>query len=156
MAAKNLKDMSIAQLTVLYNDAALKLGQKTRKGFSTKPDALAKTKAILAELKGSKGKTGSTGDGPGRAVEFPLPAAKKLAHRVQENSIKGKLVAALRKGATREAMGKIVEAHDAEKGKKVKGDPSDRAWRDMLILHRDIGYGIRQEGSKFFLVEPKE
>jgi hypothetical protein len=154
MAAKNLKDMSIAQLTVLYNDAALKLGQKTRKGFSTKPDALKRTKAILAELKGNKGKSGD--GGPGRSVEFPLPAAKKLAHRVQENSIKGKLVAALRNGATREAMGKIVEAHDAEKGKKVKGDPSARAYRDMLILHRDIGYGIRQEGSKFFLEEPKE
>lgn len=153
MAAKNLKDMSIAQLTVLYNDAALKLGQKTRKGFSTKPDALKRTKAILAELKGNKDKSG---DGPGRIVEFPLPAANKLAHRVQETSIKGKLIAALRKGATKEAMGKIVEAHDTEKGKKVKGDPIARAWRDMLILHRDIGYGIRQEGNKFFLEEPKE
>ena len=159
--AIDLKKMSIAQITVVYNDAALKLGVNTRKGFPDKTTAVKKTIAILAEVKDSgkaKAKSGRKSI-TAKTVEFPLPAAEVLAKIPRTHGLGGMILAAMEKGgATLDQMTKIVHEHDKDRKKNriSKRDPEKRARLQMLWLNWRCGYGLRQEGKKYFVVTPKK
>lgn len=153
----NLKDMSIAQITVVYNDTAIKQGQKTRKGFPDKVTAIKKTEELLANAP-TKEKVTKDKKTVGERIEFPLKAADRIDKIPRESGLGGVLLKLLEKGATKDVMTKACEKYDEGRDPDTvsQQEPSKRAWTRMLWLNSRCGYGIRQEGQKYFIVTPKK
>lgn len=130
-----MKDLTMQELVDRHNELAEAAGEPTVKRFKTKDDGIQRIKALEARQ---------------GMINWPFTGVK---HKVRETSLQGKVLTALRKGATLEQLTNVVTKHDAEVGQEPKDDAPSRARSAMRMLHRYNGYGIRQEGNKFTLVE---
>jgi hypothetical protein len=133
---KNIEEATLADLLEYHNELAAKVGEKQKKGkFKSRHAAL---KAIEA-LEARKG-------------QINWPFAGEVKHKVREKGLRGEILKALQKGATMNALTKIMLEHDVVKAGKERDNPEGRVRGTMRTLHRYNGYGIRQEGNKYFLV----
>lgn len=133
---ENLDSQSNQDLVAIFNELAGKTGDKQVSRFKNKAEAIER----ITELYGRKD-----------LINWPY--AGKVEHKVRESSLQGKVREALRGGATLEELGEIVIAHDAETGKQPQGKPESRGRSIMRMLHTYNGYGVRQVGDRFHLIE---
>lgn len=151
---KAITELTITEMVAEHNKRAKAKGLKPVKSFKDRATAMARVKA----LRNSKAKGKKTTNGrQSRTVEFPWPAARKLAeHTIRPVSKNAVLIALLKKGATEAAMAKAVQKHYKDIGKKCTEDQATaRAKRTMRFLNRKVGYGVRKSGDKYHLVTPR-
>lgn len=161
---KAVTELTSTEMLDEYNKYRKAAGKKPIKGFHSrakgmeqlkKARAAAGTKPTASKAK-AKAKTSTSTRG--RKLDFPLPVNPDgLQHDVRDDSINGVVIAALKKGATRKELARAVAKRDTQKGakKKVAERAEERAWTHLLIVHRDIGYGVRKSGDKYYLVSPR-
>lgn len=134
------REVSMAELVAAHNEAAEKLGEKTVQRFKDRATAEARTKALLKRLKAKPvGKIGR----PIKTVDYPFTGELK---DVPEGTITEQFRDALKRGATRADLEKILEKEGGE------GNLSNRVTNRLRGLHNRYGYGIKQNGDVLKLV----
>lgn len=130
MTHAEIKNLSIGELTDLYNKIAKKKGRKPVEEFSSKESA---RQRVLE-------------------IEFYHPFTEFVKDPMK-GSLRRKVCDALRRGCVHEEVMFIISKDDKEKGKTPKGSISARASGFIRTLHKSFGYGVELRGNKIFLLE---
>ncbi|RKZ72464.1 MAG: hypothetical protein DRQ48_00200 [Gammaproteobacteria bacterium] len=128
---KELNEATLADLVEYHNELAEKAGEKPVKRFKSKATGLAAIEAMEA-----------------RKGQINWPFSGEVKHKVRPNTLRGQILAALQDGATGEALKAIMVEHNPE-----RENPEGHVRGVMRTLHRYNGYGIRQDGDSFSVVE---
>ncbi|MCK5639906.1 MAG: hypothetical protein KAJ19_03885 [Gammaproteobacteria bacterium] len=152
--AINLAGLSATELAGIHNLAAENIGAKEVKRFSDKKSAVKRTWSMLeaydAWAKAEKEPAPaakSKGEKKSRKMHFVFAPSKEGVKKIRdENSLRGRLIKLLTKGAKFEQIVTTVEKFDKDRGKKPV-NVRTRAYEGTRILHYYLGYGMKQDGN---------
>lgn len=80
----------------------------------------------------------------GMRFVFPFHGHDNLRKIKSEDSLRGRVAAAMRKGVTFEGVVAIVHQFDQDRG-STPGHQERRAYEVIRLLHYYVGYGVRQD-----------
>lgn len=128
--------MKTSDIVIAYNEAAKKLDRNPVKKFKDRATAEKRLATILVELKT-------------KPINLPF---KGIQHKVRSNSLRKLLMNRMENGATLLELQEVIKQRDEKVGKDL-GNLKIRVKRTLFFIHDYNGYGIRQEGTKLFLVK---
>lgn len=159
----NLKDMSTKELLVVYNEAAKKRGEKQVKRFADHTSALRRTKAILEQKPAAKAsapaKTSTSAPVTSRKMRemhFNFKPDRDGIRQVKnEDSLRGRTVAMLKKGGTLPQVKQLIKVFDHDRGKGNAKTIDRRAYELVRIMHYYLGYGVRKNDKGVITIYTK-
>lgn len=171
MSTIDYSSIKASALLAIYNEAAKALGERTVTKFSDKPTGVKRTQAIVQRANEIAGfvewlKTQES-VGPAKAAvaekkAAPVAAPAKVAKKERrisftfkplrtqkapkgEGSLRTLCLAKLLAGAKFDAVVKLVEKFDTNRGKGNGETIERRAYELVRIMHYQLGYGIKHD-----------
>jgi hypothetical protein len=139
-----LKSLTIEKMVIWHNELAESLGEKKTARFESRAAALTRCRRLMVRCCFFPEGYVSM-EKKRRAMVFRYPPTDSVKE-ARPGTLRAKALSMLRVGATFDSIKQMFKFHDLSKGV----DPYNlegRAYRLIREIHRDLGWGLREEGG---------